>query len=362
MEKVRRPKFKVTYEGKDVTKDVSSGLLSITYTDKVEGESDDIALAFEDVDALWRGSWYPRKGDKVKVEIGYDNDLIDCGTFDVDQLDYSGPPDIFEVKGIAAGITAALRTKNSKAYEKQTLRQVAQTIAGKHGMSVVGTIDPVRFERVSQNRETDLGFLLRLSISFGHTFSVRDKKLVFTKLQDLDKSAPVSVIDRRDLSSFALRDKATATYKNARVKYHDPKIKKVIEFKTTENTNADGANITDPTAEDTLEIRSRAENAGQAEAIAKAALYKANTRSKEGVLSLEGNPLLLAGSTFELTGMGEFSGKYNIVESRHMIEKGGGYVTDLTVRQVGYVADDKKKPTKKGSDNLTQKIEAARSN
>jgi uncharacterized protein len=359
METIRRPTYRVTYEGKDVTADLV-GLLNIVYIDKVEGESDEIALTFEDVDALWRGPWYPRKGDKVKVEIGYDADLVDCGTFDVDQLEYTGPPDVFEVRGIAAGVTAALRTKNSKAYEKQTLEQIARAIAGKYGMSIVGTIEPVRFERVTQNRETDLFFLKRISIEYGYVFSVRDKKLIFSKLQDLDKSAPVAVIDRRNLASFSLKDKATATYKNARVKYHDPKTKRVYEYQTTDNNNADGQPITDPTAEDTLEIRTKAENGGQAEAKAKAALYKANTKSKEGTLSVEGNPLLLAGATFELTGMGEFSGKYNIVESSHFIDNGGGYTTSVTIRQVGYVEDDKKKPTEPFGDAKYQKVQASK--
>lgn len=357
MEAVRRPKFLITYNGKDITTDLANNLLSVTYTDKTENESDEITISLEDKDGNWIGPWYPAKGDKIGLQFGYqDTGLVDGGQFEVDEVTMSGPPDTVSILGLATGIKKAVRTKNSKAYEKVTLKQIATEIASKHGMTVTGTIDNVQFTRVTQNREEDLAFLRRISDEYGHVFAIRDSKLVFTRIYDLEKGEPVFSIDRTDLLNYDLRDKTSNTFKKAKVSYHDPKDKEVKEFEQTENTNADGATVTDTTAEDSLEVRTKAENKQQAELKAKAAMYRANSKQKEGSITVQGNPLLLAGNNIELTGMGAMSGKYHIMESTHSIDSSGGYTTSLSLKLVGYIEAVKQKSTKPRSTNTTYRV------
>ena len=84
-------------------------------------------------------------------------------------------------------------------------------------------------------------------------------------------------------------------------------------------------------------MTTKAENKQQAEKKAQAALHRANSRQQEGSISLEGQPLLVAGNNFELTGLGQLSGKYHIEKSTHKISATGGYTTDLEIKRVGYV-------------------------
>jgi phage protein D len=357
MEALRRPKFIITYNGKDITSDLSNTLMSVSYSDKTEGESDEITINLEDTDGLWRGAWYPTKGDKLGLQFGYaDTGLVDGGQFEVDEIELQGPPDTVSIRGIATGISKAVRTKNSKAYEKQTLKQIAETIASKHGMSVTGEIDAVTFTRVTQNRENDLSFLKRISEEYGHVFAIRDSKLVFSRLYDLEKGKPVLAIDRTDLLSYSIRDKTSNTFKKAVVKYHDPTDKTVKEFEESSNTNADGAAIEDTTADDTIEVRTKAENTNQAQLKAKAAMYRANSRQKEGSITVIGNPLLLAGNNIELTGLGTISGKYHIMESTHSIDGSGGYVTNLNLKLVGFIQKEKQKSTRPRKDTSTYRV------
>lgn len=357
METLRTPKFIVTYNGKDITSDLANNLLSVNYTDKTENESDEISISLEDTDANWRGPWYPSKGDKIGLQFGYeDTGLVDGGMFEVDEIELQGPPDTVTIMGIAAGIKKAVRTKNSKAFEKVTLKQIATEIASKHGMTVTGEIDNVQFTRVTQNRENDLSFLRRISEEYGHVFSVRDSKLVFTRLYDIEKGEPVFSIDRTDLLSYSIKDKTSNTYKKAKVAYHNPDDKEVKEFEQSSNVNADGATVTDTTAEDTLEVRTKAENKQQAELKAKAAMYRANSRQKEGNITVQGNPLLLAGNNIELTGLGTISGKYHIMESNHSIDSSGGYTTSLSLKLVGYIQKEKQKSTRPKRDNSTYRV------
>lgn len=357
MEALRKPKATIIYEGKDITADVAEFLLDLTYTDKVEGESDEIELRMEDSDGLWRGEWYPTKGDKMKVSIGYENSLmIDCGTFEIDETEMEGPPDVVTIRGIAAGIKKALRTKGSKAYESQTLKQIAQSIAAKHGYTVEGEIKEIKFARITQHQEGDLAFLRRVAEEYGYLFSIRDTKLVFTSMFDIEKGQPVIAIDRTELAQFSIRDKTSQTFRSAVVKYQNPTDKTVVEFEQKENLNADGKPVAEATAEDVLVVNTKAENRQQAEAKAKAALWRANSRQQEGSISVEGNPILVAGNNIELTGLGQVSGKYQIRESRHTIARGSGYTTSCQLKRVGYVEAVKQKSTKKRTPNVKYQV------
>lgn len=334
METLKKPRFKIDYEGKDVTNDISKYLLSVSYTDNEANESDEISFTVEDKDGLWKGDWFPKKGDKVKLAIGYDSELLDCGNFTVDEIEMSGPPDIVSIRGLAAGINSPLRTKNSRAYEGQTLRQIAQAVADKYGYSIVSTdgsssiLDNVRIERVTQNRETDLEFLKRLGGDYGIVFSVRDTSLIFTSIYDMEKGSPVVDIDRTDLIRYSVKDKAVKTYKKARVRHKDTKTNSVVTTFYEEKKNDSGN-----ASEDTLEIHSRVENMKQGEEKAKAHLHKANTQGQEGSFTLPGNPLLVAGNNFTLTGMGGLSGKWHISRSVHN-SSSSGYTTDIEAKRV----------------------------
>jgi phage protein D len=347
--KVREPKFTVKYAGKNITDDISRYLISVRYTDAAEGESDEVEISLEDSDGLWRSTWYPTKGEKLTLTIGYTDMQIPCGTFEVDEIELSGVPDTITIRALAAPIKGALRTKNSKAYEKQTLKQIAETIAGKNGLSVTGEIEDVRFDRVTQNRETDLGFLKRISYEYGHVFSVRDKKLIFTTIYKLEEGNPVKTIDRSELSRYSITDKTGNSYKDAKVKYHNPVDKEVVDADKTETDDKD------ITKGDTLVMTTKAENKQQAEQKAKAALHRANSKQQEGNISLEGEPLLIAGNNFELTGMGAISGKFHVVKSVHTINRSGGYSTDADIKRVGYV-EAKKQSAKKPKRQSTYEV------
>lgn len=358
MEKVVRPLFKLTIAGKDVTSDIANMVLSISYTDKAEGESDEVDITLEDSDGLWRGSWYPNKGDKMQLWIGYTDLQVNCGEFVIDEIEMSGPPDTMSISGLAAAITKAVRTKNSTAHEQKNLKQIVQEIAGKNGLSVEGEIEAIKIERVTQHRETDLAFLKRLGEEYGYLFSVRGDKLVFTNIFKLEDGKVVRQVDRTDLIRHSLRDKGVKTFKQSQVKYHNPKTAKVVEAKVDSKENADKYAYSQITAVDTKEIRVKAENKQQANLKAKALLHKDNSCQQEGSITIIGDPLMLAGNNFELTGLGTLSGKYHIMKSRHSISRGGGYETEVEIKRVGFVSIEKQKPKprKPAQRNYTVKV------
>ncbi len=60
MAKPRRAHVKIIYDGKDITAQVSAGLLTFSFVDKASGEADEIDITVHDRDGKWIKDWYPK--------------------------------------------------------------------------------------------------------------------------------------------------------------------------------------------------------------------------------------------------------------------------------------------------------------
>lgn len=322
---VKRPIFKVDYEHKNITDYISPYVTSVSYTDNEHGQSDEIDIQIEDKDHKWKSSWYPTKGDLISLQIGFEGEkLVNCGGFEIDEIEVSGPPDIMNIKGLAANIKKALRQDNSAAYENKTLKQIAEDIAKKHGYTLVGSVKDIKIKRITQNKERDLAFLKRLAESYGYLFKIADNKLVFYEVEQLHNSNTILKIDRKDMISFNFKDKTNGVYKSCEVSYFDPKTKKLINHTESLKNVKDG---------DTLKLNVRCENKQQAIQKAKAGLA-GKIKEIEGNITLSGNPKLAAGANIEITGMHKFSGKYHIKAVKHTIDRSSGYKTELEIYKI----------------------------
>lgn len=332
--------YKILYNSKNITKDISDHLVSLSYTDKVAGETDELEMVLEDSDLLWQNSWYPQKKDTIEAEIEQDGRVLKCGKFTIDEIELKsdrGSGDTITIKAIAAGINKKLRTKRSTAHENKTLREIVNTIAAGNNLTVKGTIENIPFDRRTQYEKTDLAFLAELGTEFGYIFNVRDNQLTFTSIYEVEGAAHILTLDKTDLTAWSLKDKTAGVYKSAKVKRHSPQKNETVDYEEF---------ATDPDfeAEDIQELKTKAENKQQARAKAKAALHKSNSHEADGGIATWGNPILVAGINFELTGMGSLSGIQHALETKHTIDRGGGYVTACEVKRVKKIATSKHKP------------------
>lgn len=320
---MKKPIFKIEYNQKDITKDVSNQVLSIAYTDYEHGQSDEIVIVFEDTDKLWQTSWIPSKGDNLRLYLGYENEkLLNCGLFEIDEIEFSAPPDILTVKAIATGITKSLRQNNSVAYENKSLRQIALEISRKHNLNLVGEIDDIQLERITQNQEKDLSFLKKIAEQYGYIFKIADGNLVFYKTEKLINTNATHILYKNEFSSINLSAKTSQNYKAVSVNYHNPKTGKKITVQVKNPSCVNG---------DTLKITERCENKQQALIKANAALERGSNKI-EGSLYSIGTPNLIAGINIELKDLGYFSGKYHITQVHHFIDRSSGYTTNLEVK------------------------------
>jgi len=326
---VRAPEWALTYAGANLTGRIDKMVTEIVYTDHFHGQAGDVEVKLEDRRHLWQGAWLPVQGDLLELFIGYVGESqLDCGDFQVDDLELEGPPDVFTIRAIPAYITPSLRTPRSIGYEQQTLLQVANTIAAKHGMTVVGAPNTINvmFRRVTQNRETDLAFLKRLANENDYDFTIRDDKIQFYSRVLLRQRPPVLTIQRTDLEKFQFKSKTNQIYKAAEVSYNDPTTGKLITGSAT-------AVVPVPTG-DTLRLARRAESGPDATQKANAALRLHNMIYGTSNLTVPGNILLVAGNNIAVSGFGKYDATYYIMTARHKLSRDNGYSTELELQRL----------------------------
>ncbi|QEL57062.1 phage protein D [Chromobacterium paludis] len=330
---VPAPAFELSYNGKSITADIALYALNISYTDYLSGESDELEVELEDSDGRWLNGWYPDKGATLGFKLGYRGQtLVDVGGFDVDEVEYSAPPSVVRIRGLATGVQNPLRTKQGRAYEKKTLQALAQQIAGHHGMQLEGKIESVLIDRLTQYHETDLAFLQRVAGYYGYVCKVMDnnRKLVFWKRGELLGEAGVKRFGPGDLISWRARDQLSQVPSAVEVSYHDPKTRKLLTARVGADAKAPGGKAS---SADVVKLTRKSGGQSQAEQQAKAEMEKRQLARTSLSITVDGAPQLAAGRNVELTGIGKLSGRYLIERACHRLSRQGGYVCELDLKR-----------------------------
>lgn len=294
---VRSPRWVFTYAGAGITADVSTMVEDFTYTDHLGGASGEIEVGLQDTLRYCQGPWLPGIGDTVDLKIGYEGEaLLPCGDFEIDEYTLDGPADKFTMRCLAAGITPAMRTTESKSFENVTLMDVAAKVAAANGLNLVGTAAPFDTiqEVLNKSRETDLEFLRRLARLHSYDFTVRGKDLIFWSRAALEATA--FTIARPDTERFEFKDHTHMIYRSSEVRYFDP-VSKTLNTGTANATGPVATNV-----RDILKIETRVENATQATAKAVGALHQMNLMGTTANLTSPGTTALVAGNNVSLSG------------------------------------------------------------
>lgn len=329
--KIREPLFEIIWGGKNVTRDLTPYLISLKYSDHLHGKTDELTLTFENRDGRWHASWYPEKGVKLKVRIGlYDEPGVErwlnCGTFEIEELNFSGPPDVVEITAKAVFASTSREQKKTQGYENVSLKEIAEKVAQKLGFKPIINVKPdIKFKRIDQREETDLEFLRKLCEKYGHCVKIEDEKLIVYPEEELEKSSVVSFLTYEKIISYRLTEKSSEVYKAVVVKYWDPEKKQeVSHIEKDPNVNTG--------SEKRLTVK--VDSKEQAEALAKGTLKKLNKFCFEGEITVPGDIFYVAGAKIALQGFGKLDGSYLIEEAHHFISKDSGYTVELKVRRI----------------------------
>lgn len=132
------------YNGANATGQIGGYLNSFEYKDVASGTSDTISVGVNDPDHKWIGPWFPVKGDKLVPTIIMRNWTAEgqvikfpCGSFGVDDFSFSGGPIKMSLAAIALPSATSFKAEErTETYEKTTLQEIGQAIAGRAGIAL----------------------------------------------------------------------------------------------------------------------------------------------------------------------------------------------------------------------------------
>lgn len=428
----RRTAVKLYFKGRDISKDLSKYLLSLSFTDKEEDETDDISISLDDREGKWIKDWLntnkaaqtktetvttqgeikvgnivqfkggpvyissmaaaptvTRGASKCKCTIVNSNahpyrlisqdgarvygwvnasdvegetvtttkttkvsekrafkgteihamviqknpysdgkdKVLDCGVFEIDSVNYTGPPQKLTIKATSIPYKAKLRqTKYNRQWENTTLKNMAEKIAKRSGMKLMYLSNAnLVYKRKEQVNMTDIAFLKKMCKRAGISLKVTSKTIVLFDAADFEKKAEVKKIKagKGNILSYSFSTKTADTaYSSCHVIYTDPNTKQTIEATyTPENANSDGQ---------TLEVKRKVSSVAEAKELARKSLRAKNKGETTAEFTLVGDVDYVAGITVRVYGYGEFNGKYIVEQATHNIT--GGYKVQIKLR------------------------------
>lgn len=254
---------------------------------------------------------------------------LDMGTFEIDSVDMSGPPDKVTVKSTSIPYTSKLRMeKKNKAWEKITLKGIGQEIAGKNGLKLMyEASDNPTYKRKEQVQTSDIKFLQTLCHAAGMALKVTTLTIVIYDAAEYDKKPAVRTFKKGsgDIISYKMGTKLTDTaYTSCHVSYTDPDSKETIEYTYTPDSKTGTGQ--------TLEINEKVNSKAEAITLAKKRLREKNTQEYTASLKVVGDVSLVAGITVKLKGFQQFDKKYKVTQAKHNLLD--GYTVDLSLKQV----------------------------
>ncbi|WP_407471102.1 phage late control D family protein [Xanthomonas campestris] len=196
------PQLRVVLDGIDLTERIAPRLLDLTLTECRGGEADQLDLRIHDHDGKMA---LPKRGVRLAVALGWkDTGLVDKGTFIVDEVEYSGAPDIITVRARSADLTADMRTRRERSWHNTTLGAVLNTLAGEHGLTprVAEALARTKLPHLDQANESDMNLLTRLGQRFDAVATVKAGALLFAPIgagtTSTGKPLPTVTLMRRD--------------------------------------------------------------------------------------------------------------------------------------------------------------------
>lgn len=224
----------VIFNKVDISDEIAHSISSLNYTDNSKNAIDDLEIELENLDYRWLKEWYPDENAQLLVgiheELENETNFLDLGTFYVDEPTFEDQK--FTLKCLALPLDQNIRDqKNSVAWERVTLKELVMQIANKHEMNAELYAENVFFERLDQNKETDLAFINRVVKEIGLNMKVSDDKIIIFDDEEMEKNDTIEVFNIKDyrIRSFSLKKKNKEIYDKVEVSYYDPDKKKVVK-------------------------------------------------------------------------------------------------------------------------------------
>ena len=318
---VRKPTFKLEASGKDITNTIKQNLISLNFTDKEGNESDEISFALFGIYAK------PVFGDKLKLWLGYENELYLCGTFSVQTTSRDYKANTTEVRATAVNFASPAKEKKRRSWENTTLFGIAKKIASANALYLKTSGSDQHIASVIQDNVSDREFLYDLCVKFGFLMAVKNNTIIITAKDakgdasqtsntSKNENLPTFTLNLTDLYSLEITEANRNSYTAVIVEWQDIEAGKVKSIKVGSADQVYKMQIAQPKSDN--------EAFKQAEA-------KLNELQRGGIngrCSCEGKNII-AGGKLKFSGVsGLEANEFSIKEVSHKLST-SGYEIDI---------------------------------
>jgi hypothetical protein len=171
--------YRITLDGRDLSRLVAPHLISLTLSESRAEEADTLDLVLDDSQGIFA---IPQRGAAIRLSIGWrGTQLVDKGSFTVDETEHSGAPDVITIRARSASMTNAMSERRERSWHQQTIGSIVGAIADRHSLkATIGeALASMAIAHIDQTHESDMSFLTRLAKRYDAVMNVKDSHLLF---------------------------------------------------------------------------------------------------------------------------------------------------------------------------------------
>lgn len=329
VKKARKSSLNIDYIGSSSFPIAINTVTSFSYSDKSSGESDSISIEIYDRDRKWLNDHFPQKEHKIKASIkcfdGKAENMLNCGQFNLDDIDISGEPLSINLKAVSSPVSTGFSvTERSKVWKNITVKGIATDVANRAGLQLHYDADDIYIKSVEQSNKPDSSFLSELCKTNGICMKVYSDRLVLYSLQKAIDRKSVKTIKKAETEpepKWNFNTSLAGNYTGGKLTYSSSNGND-IEYSFGSGSRI--LRITDKKPADYAE----------AERMIKAAILFANLETTILTFTTQGRLDIVASQNVDITGFGnEINGKYHVLSVLHSIS--GGFTTSFEAAKVG---------------------------
>ena len=330
MIKTRSVALDVLYNNAPFAGQVGAEIESLTYTDNAADNSDSIDIILNAQDSKWLYGWMPEKGATLRPiirgmnwEREGDRRTIECGLFVLDDVNYSDAPTTLQVGGVSKPSDSDFSELEREYIWKNTsIKRIGASIAARYGLEFSYDADDYDIECDEQDG-TDSSYYNQLCKNYGLVLKVYAKRLWVYDREKYKEKRSVRTFHRSQIrpGSFSYTTTLSGTYTGGYFNYTDPD--KDIDIVCSVGGGSH-----------TKSVNRRATSVYDASVQLCAELNSANHGTAKLRFGVDGEWLVSAGNSIDLTGFGCLNGKYFVDKVTHKVSK-NGFTTDFECSGVG---------------------------
>ncbi|MFC0206417.1 contractile injection system protein, VgrG/Pvc8 family [Novosphingobium soli] len=326
--------WRITLDGVDLSDRIRPRFVSLTLSEKRGDEADQLNIVLSDHDGMLA---IPPEGAVLRVHLGWKQGrdvtpgLIDKGSFKVDDVSHSGPPDQITIRARAADFTSDIRNRRSHSWKNTTLGAVLSEVAARNGLTprIAPALASIALPAATQSRESDVAFLRRLGRENDAVATIKDKHLIFSPKgagqTSTGQALPSLTIRRRDGDRHTWQRQKRDGQEGVTATWHD---RKAAKRQSVTVGRAGGAKKLRKVYPD--------EASAKRAAAAEASRLRRAPATFDMALAL-GRPDAYPEARVEVKGFkaGIDGTTWLVSEVTHRLDKGGGLRTDLRMEAAG---------------------------